>query len=422
MLEYANQKLKELNAKILSPRSTLSKNKLSPRANIIKTIEYSNMSFIDFKSRIDSQTDWIVQALPFIPLKRMIPELLNLCKIQISAKELKLFSKELKTFAQPEEKKYSLTDFRSIIFSWYSVCHSTDDLRSKLINSISEFEEIKDSKLPDHEKLSVDNLLVALKAKLKEIPNYSIRDDNFEDKCLAGLHQIFNYYSKQQFLLGKTPTFDTIKANVEMLTIGKFIKFCKDFKIIDESDKIQAKKSLKIVQNAFIQSAEFGRNMHEHHFINALDLLAKQFFDKEYDKIHNTSWHNISLDEKKRKFYEHLECYDSNIYNHKLKEAAPHFGVDPYNRIPDYDLSKKYKVRNDKSERDKASLEEWKQKKNIEKMIEGEAINKEKGRIDVQKKYMNNYKTGKKNGKKNKLKDVDKVNLDDDEEEEGLVE
>ena len=57
MLEYANQKLKELNAKILSPRSTLSKNKLSPRANIIKTIEYSNMSFIDFKSRIDSQTD-----------------------------------------------------------------------------------------------------------------------------------------------------------------------------------------------------------------------------------------------------------------------------------------------------------------------------------------------------------------------------
>ena len=336
----------------------------------IKTIEFTHMTFNDFKSRLDMQSEWISQSLSSIGPKKLLIDLMSLCKIQVSPQETKNFSKELKKFMWIPEKQYLSIEFTALLYSWYQICHSTQDLRSKLMQTISELEEMQFERLPAYENNCIEILLVTLKAKLKEMPNYNIRDEQFEDRCIAGLHQIFNYYSKQQFLLGKSPTFDNIKTNTEVLTIGKFIRFCKDFKIIVEEDKNQMKKILKIVRNAFIQSAECGRNMHEHHFIHALELLADKFFDKEYDKVHNTSWEFISSSDKKRKLYEFLECHEPNLYGVKLRGNIPHFGVDPYDRIPDYDLSKKYKPHPQKLKHMKAEIQEWKYKKTLEKGAE----------------------------------------------------
>ena len=43
--------------------------------------------------------------------------------------------------------------------------------------------------------------------------------------------KVFHFYSKQQALLGKTPTFDMIQNNLNTFTKGKFLKFCLDFAV-----------------------------------------------------------------------------------------------------------------------------------------------------------------------------------------------
>ena len=224
-----------------------------------------------------------------MPAKTLIKELLKLCKIQAKSEEIKMFSKEFKNHSATNQKIVTVSQFRALVFFWYQISHSTQDLRAKLIQTISDFEEINNQQLQNHEKVAVSNLLIVLKSKLKEMPTYNIRDSNYHDKCIDGLHHIFNYYSKQQFLLGKTPTFDKIKSNTEILTIGKFIRFAKDFRIIKEENKQDTKRLLKMVQKVFISSADCGRYMHEHHFIKGIELLAESFFDKEYDLQNKTS-------------------------------------------------------------------------------------------------------------------------------------
>lgn len=358
LIEYCTQQIQEITKK---PEENL----IIPSKLNLKTVQFGNMSFKDYQGRIELQNDWIMASLPEIPPKALLKELLSLCKIQALQSELKEFSKELKKY--PEYTSYILSDMKSILYSWYQACHSTQDLRSKVLNTISELEFFQTAQLSNYEKTALKDLLDTFKSKLKEIPASTSNETTFEDKCITGLHNIFNYYSKQQFLIGKTPTFDVIKSNTEMLTIGKFIRFSKDFKVIEDKDKTQTKKMLEIVQKVFKQSADCGKYMYEHHFIKGIELLSIKFFDEEYDIAHNTNWKSLPTSQKKMRFYEYLECFDPNLYTQKLKGSLPHFGVETYDRIPDYDLSKKYKPRPEKFKKIKISLDEWKKKQKSQK-------------------------------------------------------
>lgn len=297
----------------------------------------------------------------------ILPELLQKCKIQTSVEDLKKFSIDLTRF--PEG--CSLSDYLFLLYAWYKTCHSTQGLRVNLMQTIRDFEEINSKSLGIQEKNLVETLLVVLKMKLQEMPIHDLDEETFEDRCINNLHKIFNFYSKQQLLAGKTFSFDSIKTNGEVLTIGKFINFCRDFKVLSH-DKTQAKKSLKTIKNAFTQSSESGKHMYEHQFIQALTQISKKFFDKDYDKIHSTDWKSLTIAEKRVKFFEFLECDDPHIYTKKFKEPLSNFGSDPYDRIPDYDLGKKFKLRPQKLKQMKASIQEWKVKKRLEKIQEYE--------------------------------------------------
>mmetsp|Transcript_12864 Transcript_12864/g.12766 ORF Transcript_12864/g.12766 Transcript_12864/m.12766 type:complete len:192 (+) Transcript_12864:508-1083(+) len=48
------------------------------------------------------------------------------------------------------------------------------------------------------------------------------------EKCLKG---IFDFYSRQQLLIGKKATFEEIESKINTLLIGEFLKFCLDFKV-----------------------------------------------------------------------------------------------------------------------------------------------------------------------------------------------
>jgi len=51
------------------------------------------------------------------------------------------------------------------------------------------------------------------------------------EKREKGLAEIFEFYCKQQRLIGTKPTFDDLSCALKNLTIGEFANFCKDFNI-----------------------------------------------------------------------------------------------------------------------------------------------------------------------------------------------
>lgn len=332
----------------------------------LRTIEFWNISFNDFIYRIDLFSDWILDKLSKSPVKQIIRLLLNKCKIQCSEDEFKSFSKELKKIFSANYE-FSLPDFRALTFAWYESCHSTEDLRSKLLRTINEFEELRSQKLADQEKSSINDLLINLKSKLKELPSYEVREENFENRCIEGIAHIFKFYSKQQFLIGKTPTFESIKSNTEVLNMGKFIQFCKDFQILTQDSK--EKTMTQFLRQVFIQTAEFSRSMSENHFLLALEKISERFFDKNFDKKNNTKWSQLPVEDKRIKLFEYLNFHRPEIYSAKLKGLIPHFGVEQNDRIPDYDLAKNYKVKPEKIKLAKLQVEEWKKKKMIEKSM-----------------------------------------------------
>ena len=344
----------------------------SPTLTLVKlnTVDFSLVSFNEFMYRIDLHSQWVTENLGKISAKQMLKQLISKCKIQVTTEDIKTFGKELKKIFSPDFE-FSFADYRALTFAWYQACHSAEDLRAKLIQTISDFEELKNRTLPEHEKSAVNDIVANLKVKLKEIPSYQIREENFENKCVEGIAQVFKFYSKQQFLIGKTPTFESIKVNTEVLNLSKFIQFCKDFRIIKEEVKDKAKSMTKFLRQVFIQTAEFSRNMSENHFLLALEKVSQRFFDSNFDKENNTRWSQLPVNDKKLKFYEYLNLHRPEIYSVRLKGLMPHFGVDQYDRIPDYDLAKKYRPKPEKMKLAKIKVDEWKKTK-IKKKIEDE--------------------------------------------------
>lgn len=222
------------------------------------------------------------------------------------------------------------------------------DLHTKLVETIKDYQKLRSQKLSNGEDTSIiDNLIITLKSQIKSLQNNYVklkREKPFEERCEMGLHDIFLYYAKQQSMLGKTPTFEIIQKNLETLTLGKFLRFCRDFEIM-ESRSLPDKKVLTrdTCQKIFIKNAILQKEMEEPQFLKAIKDISDVFFDKEFDKINKTDISKLPSEQKIHKIFELLGCHDSNFYSKKLKGFLVPFGSSPNNRIPDDDLSKKYK-------------------------------------------------------------------------------
>ena len=59
-----------------------------------------------------------------------------------------------------------------------------------------------------------------------------------EEKREKSLKGIFDFYSRQQILVGKNATFDDIKKELDHLNMGEFFRFCFDFAIPIKKEKI----------------------------------------------------------------------------------------------------------------------------------------------------------------------------------------
>lgn len=91
------------------------------------------------------------------------------------------------------------------------------------------------------------------------------------------LLKVFKFYSTQQSLLGKSPTFASIEQNLNTLSKGKFLKFCLDFSIGLEQPQ---------VVEIFNKVSGFNKEMNFLQFLNALEKIrGKEDEEVFYSKL-----------------------------------------------------------------------------------------------------------------------------------------
>lgn len=356
---YCEEKLDKL--KLLKKNS----NSLAQNSNGYKlqSIELNCMSFAEFTSRIEGMIGWI-NPRSTSNLYGLMIEYMNICKIIITEPEAKILSKVLKN---SKNNVVEIDEIVSTLNEWYQKCHSQQDISTKLIKTITEYEKIKQGLLPYDDKTAIDDLIFSLRAHLNKISNKPSLSPKFEEKCIIGIKEIFKHYSKQQFMTGKNPTFEKIQKNLETLNLGKFTKFCKDFEIFSgpRTEKNTQNKK-KIIQKVFEKNSDFNKEMHEYQFIQSFNLLSEYYMDEAYDIKHSTNWKDLPQDHKKIKMFEVLGFHDSAVYSKKMKDDVPHFGKEQSTRIPDNDPSKNYKYNPSKYKQLRMNVEEWKAKRKQE--------------------------------------------------------
>jgi hypothetical protein len=65
------------------------------------------------------------------------------------------------------------------------------------------------------------------------------RQPTREERIAEGVKEIFEFYCRQQFNVGRTPTFELIDKTIKRLNLGEFTKFCKNFAIPVPIPKLQ---------------------------------------------------------------------------------------------------------------------------------------------------------------------------------------
>jgi hypothetical protein len=97
----------------------------------------------------------------------------------------------------------------------------------------------------------------------------------YEENYDKGLSFIFIFYSKQQKLVKNTSTFEDYYKDSTNLSVGEFLKFCKDFGIYS---KEKLKKTELI--NIYKISCSWKKEMNENEFRIGLQYISNKIFDK----------------------------------------------------------------------------------------------------------------------------------------------
>mmetsp|Transcript_23252 Transcript_23252/g.41371 ORF Transcript_23252/g.41371 Transcript_23252/m.41371 type:complete len:606 (-) Transcript_23252:906-2723(-) len=260
-------------------------------------------------------------------------------------------------------------DFRSLVLKWYkendipSVQEAAkkETLEAKLAATIREYEAIRTAKADSGEDISsIDVILKTLKAQLAASKKRSeakpiIEDKQFWDTCRRNLHEAFVFYAKQQKLLGLKPSFDEIQRNLTILNVGKFLRFFRDFGLMEKKKETDTKKlERKVLIRIFMKHSIVQKEMEEESFIKAIDAAAEAYFGKRDAQ-------SMPIEDKRKLFYKIIEADNFEAMQKKFKGFGKPFGSNTDNRIPENDLAKRYKYKQYNHQR--MSVEEFKKLK-----------------------------------------------------------
>lgn len=302
--------------------------------------------------------------------KLVLLSFLKLIQIPSNEKDLFLFDRmvenRLKHVVKGKQIKYlklSFNQFVSLLEEWASKENiSQKSFDNSLQNIIKELNEVTSSSSPT----KLTPILTDLTKKLKNLnSSFHSKPQNSSNSYLEvrvkSLKEIFNFYARQIKMLGNKPTFDEITEHQNLLNISKFTKFCQDFGITNKDNKDHL--TVQQVTQAFLLGNECSRIMNFSQFIDSLDRLAEIYYNEQYDARNSTSVSRLKINEKRKMLYEFLQLENRNEYMQRAKGFGLPFSKEKAGfRIPEYDLSKKYKFR-DMTER-KLKVTEWRNKKN----------------------------------------------------------
>ena len=297
-------------------------------------------------------------------------ECLSLFGIKMNEKDVFLFKRMIENRYKQSKSDIEKT-LKSLKISFYECISLIEEwatkesiknisVRSQIEKTIEEMNQLKEQVL---EQTPLAIHIEELIAQLSGIPAKSEKkiEPKLEDLQIKGLKEIFDFYARQIKQVGQHPTFEELTDHQSALNLSKFTKFCADFDLlstIKEKYKIQ----LNHVSNIFLKSTKCKRAMTFTDFLASMDHIAENFYNEQYDQYFNERISLYSTEEKRKRLLLFLKCEEPSNYSLRLKGFGLAFSLEKKGfRIPEYDLSKKYKFRNQTKIKEK--IENWKLKK-----------------------------------------------------------
>ncbi|CAG9324635.1 unnamed protein product [Blepharisma stoltei] len=291
--------------------------------------------------------------------------------------------------AQHPESQYQTYQEFLNLFAVLAVSNSLKSYKSiqiqrvfaeTILKSIKEFKKLSHQFKEPEEAATIKNILEILNKRRETIkgnPNdnisFSFRKEISPQEA-KGIQDLFDFYSKQHLMVGRSATFDYIGESIDIIDSGSFLYFAKCFGLFSDK-KVEGKRFLtrKLVLDIFKSCAQLQKNMNFEGFKLALDEIAKLLFNKEYDKLLSVPCSGLGLDEKRIMLYEYIKCGDSKYVHQNCKPIGKTFcnSLDDGPRIPIDDPSRKYKFKPSEEVKEKLTLyrkeKEMKEKASKEK-------------------------------------------------------
>lgn len=240
-----------------------------------------------------------------------------------------------------------------------------DDVETTIEETLRTYEALRQVQLAKHEDTTaVDSIIQACRVQQNRSSKEAShtlrnRNDKWRAKCRQGLADIFQFYAKQVRMIGRTPSFAEIERANQVWSISKFLKFLKDFGLSEQQAGI---RSLSRVEGSdiFMKFAHLRKALTEESFINALETVAKTFFNDQYDEQNGTHTAGLADDDKLGRLYDLLECDNVARYGKKMKGFGLPFSSDTRCRIPLDDPANRYQFR--ASQKALEDLDDWRKR------------------------------------------------------------
>eukprot|EP00826_Nyctotherus_ovalis_P062863 TRINITY_DN916_c0_g1_i8.p1 TRINITY_DN916_c0_g1~~TRINITY_DN916_c0_g1_i8.p1 ORF type:complete len:651 (-),score=137.77 TRINITY_DN916_c0_g1_i8:904-2856(-) len=197
--------------------------------------------------------------------------------------------------------------------------------------------------------IKLKNMLIN-QLKIMQVDKPVVKHQKLIGDNEKALKEIFDFYCKQQLLVGRKATFEQLNAVLSNMNLGEFTKFCKDFGIALPFAK---------VRELFKKTARAARELDYSLFKELLLRVAHEIFNARLNELKELSMQELSgevlreieklekcSDEERRKaLYEHMEIENPGKYRKKMVGMVLPFNThDKEFRIPQ-DSGRKLKAR-----------------------------------------------------------------------------
>lgn len=223
------------------------------------------------------------------------------------------------------------------------------DITTKIKISIIDYEALLAKLEPGDSYDTLAGMIHHLKGQLRllaERESPKLKSCSKDQQQAKSLSEIFAFYAKQQKIIGSDATFDGIVQSSSVWTLGKYFKFCTDFDLMGKGRGLRylGKDDLAMI---FKRNAEHAKLLREERFLGTLEQVAELYFNEDYDRSSGKPpVSHVGVKMKLEMMLLFLNLGNPELYQRRLKGFVHAFSTEKAGyRLPEGDLSKRYKYR-----------------------------------------------------------------------------